>query len=149
MKMRTPTLIQELDHCFQTTYKTRLIVQSEWPHDQSASLQMVESSDVPLNYLTEEFKDSSAMQVKPVSIRMLDMQWFYRGNDNFVAFSKQLENLPNSFYSTEFLTCLLEENWDEHRDMMVKQLFVPYILYAVCSIWYMKLALATDPENDD
>ena len=81
---------------------------------------MVESSDISLDYIKDEFKDSSATQAKPVSVRMLDMSWFYRGDDNFVAFSKLLENLPNSFYSTEFMQCLLEENWDEHRDIMVK-----------------------------
>ena len=31
---RTPTLIQELSHCFQSTFRTRLIAQSEWPEDQ-------------------------------------------------------------------------------------------------------------------
>ena len=84
------------------------------------------------------------MQMKPMSVDIADMQWFYRNKNNFVAFSKLLQEKPNSLYCSEFITCLLEENWEElQKDIILKHL-VPYLLYAVSSIFYMKYTLAAD-----
>ena len=77
------------------------------------------------------------------------MRWFYRDRSNFVAFSGLLENLPNSFYSSEFIECLLEENWEEHRNIIFTQLFLPYIFYAFCSILFMKFALDAERQNEE
>ena len=52
------------------------------------------------------------MQMKPMSVDIADMQWFYRNKKNFVAFSKLLQEKPNSLYCSEFIICLLEENWE-------------------------------------
>ena len=51
LKKLTPTLTQELNNCFHDTSKTRMIAQSDWPQDLDFQTNMVESSDIPLNYL--------------------------------------------------------------------------------------------------
>ena len=147
---RSPTLINELSNCFLTTNRLEKITQSVWPEDLAFHTKMVESCYIPLDYLENEFKESmkagdeQEMQIKPISVRVLDMQWFYTNNHNFVAFSRQLEDMPNSLYSSEFIECLLEENWDALQKTIIIKLFIPYLLYAFSSTFYMKLALAVD-----
>ena len=57
--------------------------------------------------------------------------------------------MPKSLYSSEFITCLLENNWDALQKTIIIKLFIPYLLYAICSTFYMKLALAVDSTSDE
>lgn len=52
-----------------------------------------------------------------------------------------LQELPNSAYGSEFIDCLLENNWQELKMQILLYYFSTYILYAITSLVYMKLAL--------
>lgn len=51
-------------------------------------------------------------------------------------------------YSSEFVECLLEQNWGETRRVLIIRYFSVYIIYVVCSILYMKRALAPNKDID-
>jgi len=50
--------------------------------------------------LLSEYDDR---QVGNVSVRMLDMTWFFRNNKNFVSFATLLQDLSNKAYSSELV----------------------------------------------
>ena len=52
-----------------------------------------------------------------------------------------LQELPKSAYGSEFIDCLLENNWEELKMQILYYYFSTYILYAITSLVYMKLAL--------
>jgi hypothetical protein len=76
------------------------------------------------------------------------MGWFYQGERNFVAFSELIQDMPNSVYKSEFVSALLDENWDDLKHEITWKHFSIYFAYAVCSIIYMKLAIASRGSED-
>ena len=48
---------------------------------------------------------------KPVKVGILHMRWFFQNKMTFVTFSQQLQNVPNRFFSSKFMSCLLDQFW--------------------------------------
>ena len=44
---------------------------------------------------------------RPVKFGIIDMRWFYRNRRTFAAFSLRLNQVPNSYYASDFMACLL------------------------------------------
>ena len=82
-------------------------------------------------------------QITACELRICEMGWFYEGKKNFVAFAELIQDMPSSVYSSEFVNALLDENWERVKGDEIKwKYFTAYLLYAICSIVYMKLAIA-------
>ena len=94
-----------------------------------------------------EKRDDVETQPAAVQARVLNLQWIYNGKLNFVAFSAILQELPNSVYSSEFVSYLLEENWPELQRQIKRWYFYPFLMYVLLSIVYMKMALSPDSES--
>ena len=78
----------------------------------------------------------------------MDLSWFYADRKNFVAFVPYLQGVPSSVYNSEFVSCLLDQNWQDLRDEIKLKFFLPYLIYAFSSIVYMKLALEQDEDSN-
>ena len=47
------------------------------------------------------------------------------------------------------MECILEQNWPEAQRTIIRWYFSTYILYVICAVVYMKLALATGKDEDE
>lgn len=54
-----------------------------------------------------ERKGNSKSVKKNVSVRVLDMRWFFQDKQDFVDFSQILSNLPNKVYDSLFTRVIL------------------------------------------
>ena len=85
-----------------------------------------------------------------VSVRLVDMRWFFADRKNFVAFSAMLSpDLPNGVYTSELVECLIDQSWADLRRTMVLRYFIVYLVYACSAIVYMKMALAPPTEGEE
>ena len=53
--------------------------------------------------------------MRPIKVSLLDLDWYFRDRRNFVAFSKLLQYLPKSVYSSELVVCVLDRFWDINK----------------------------------
>ena len=86
-------------------------------------------------------------RLMPVLVNFLDIKWFLARNKNFVTLSKHLQNLPNEFYSTEFLEAMLTLYWNDTKNMILVRIFLPQILLIVSAVYYFHHTLK--PRDDD
>ena len=99
----SPTVIEELNHCFMETHKTSLIQQMEMPDDMALRCDMTDTADIDENWYqvqNEEFEERQTMAVK---VRVHDLSWFYEDSRNYVYFSTLIEGMPDKVYSTELI----------------------------------------------
>ena len=120
----------------------------EWNPDVDAHTTMAKSCDLDETFFEKEFENDET-QTMPVSIRTQDMHWFYRNRNNFVAFSTIISDMPNSVLTSEFVECVLLQNWEAQQKHIARHYFSVYILYAICSICYMKMALKSSASDDE
>ena len=80
---------------------------------------------------------------------MLDMRWFYEGKENFVSFSRLLNNMPISFYTSEFSEYLLDQFWAKTRTKILVQQFLPFIALMILAVFYMHYELEHEPDDRD
>ena len=60
------------------------------------------------------------------------MNWFYRDKMNFVDFAKMLtegEQL-DSLYTTDFVKCIIDQNWSIAKRTILLQRLLPYAAMA-------------------
>lgn len=61
--------------------------------------------------LNELLKDHEDKAMKAIKVRMINLEWLYRDNRNFVSFCTTLDDLPGPVYSSEFISCILDQYW--------------------------------------
>ena len=143
------TLIEELSNCFVSTQWTKSITQLAWPPDDNKKAEMYRSIPEDNSEWWDEIQEPNAeAHIKETEVLLIDLEWLYREKKNFVAFSKMLQELPNSAYGSEFIDCLLENNWEELKKQILLKYFSSYIAYAVTSIAFMKMALDRSVTDD-
>ena len=69
---------------------------------------------------------------------MLDLGWLFADEKNFLDFIDILQNSKNNdIYMTNFVKTILDVFWTEHKMAIIKQIFVPYLIYLASSLYYM------------
>jgi len=97
---------QEVLHWFDTSLVenayTRKITILSWPKNCSISVHMSPSVSIQRETLEKEIKSlhSGELMVRPVELGIQDMRWFHHDRKNFIAFSRLLQGLPSSVYSS-------------------------------------------------
>ena len=86
-------------------------------------------------------KRHEACLKRPVDVTVLSLKWFFNERRNFVALSKSLQNLPNKFYTSDFMRFLLEEYWSSTKQKILITRFLPYLAFLMSAIMYFYYAL--------
>ena len=114
-KKFTPTVIEELNRCFKSTYRTKNLDTIEWPEDSPSLTSLKQTAYMNKPELEAEIAakmPDGETQVTACELRICEMGWFYEGKKNFVAFAELIQDMPSSVYSSEFVSALLDENWE-------------------------------------
>jgi len=64
-----------------------------------------------------------------------------------VAFTTILNELPHSFFSSQFVEYLLNQFWPQAQRSIVIRQFLPYVLFICSSVYYMHLQLRDDDQG--
>ena len=67
------------------------------------------------------------LRQRKIETGVIDLRWFFLNSQNFFTFSRRLNNLPNSFYSSNFVKYLLEKFWTRAQMKIIKQQFLGQI----------------------
>lgn len=49
--------------------------------------------------------------------------------------------MPNTFFESVFMECLLEQFWKQCQKSIIIRQFLPYCLFVIATIWHMRYAL--------
>ena len=137
----SPETANELDNCFCETKSTRQITLLDWPRDKALLTKCSRKCTITKEELQAELEDEKDKSTRAITVRVLNLEWFYRDKKNFSAFTTLFDGLPNQVYSSEFLTCLLDQFWEKEKDKILKRRFVPYLLFLIFSTTFMYAAL--------
>ena len=75
------------------------------------------------------------MQSLAVKVTLLDLGWLYADGLNFLSFVNILNDINDKeLYMTDFTKTLLDIFWDQHKSYIFKLVFIPYVLYLLCTI---------------
>ena len=115
----TSEIIESLNNCQVERAPLKTIDVMKWPRGlkvvtcmSSAIFKTKEELEILARkkYLaTKKWSDKERSLETKVVISRVDLRWFKQEDKNLFAFVKLLENLPISFYSTEFIELLIEE----------------------------------------
>ena len=83
-----------------------------------------------------------------VDVHVFDLRWFFNDRKNFVALSQLLNEMPNSFYESMFLGCLLDQFWDSCQWSIARGQFIPYLVFIFVTIQHMYWDLDDDTRWD-
>ena len=85
------------------------------------------------------------MQSLAVKVTLLDLGWLYADGLNFLSFVNILNDINDKeLYMTDFTKTLLDIFWDQHKSYIFKLVFIPYVLYLLCTIYYMIKVVCAD-----
>jgi len=93
---------EEFQHCFRDPEGRKMNI--EWPQD--FNFMSITSRDcwIPEKKIVADLKQYDDKVTRLVSVRKLNMEWFYKDQMNFVAFSTDcLQKLPNNVYLSQFV----------------------------------------------
>lgn len=79
---------------------------------------------------------------------MIDLGWLFKARNNFLQIAPFLGSLPDSLYETEFIEKLFDEFWEGWQKTIVYWMLIPYALFLVVSILFMKLTLSPREEGE-
>ena len=108
MQQSTPSVIRELNSSFYETKSTRQVTQLDWPRDLELLTMRSSKATIDKDELNELLKDHEDKAMKAIKVRMINLEWLYRDNRNFVSFCTTLDDLPGPVYSSEFISCILD-----------------------------------------
>ena len=91
-----------------------------------------------------------------VSLKTLNLEWLTAspcgetGEQSFKELVRIL-NLPypknQAFFSSMFVTCILDHYWDEYKEAMKMNHFRPFILYMISMLYFMSMTLSNANQN--
>lgn len=81
------------------------------------------------------------MKVYPVYVRVLEIEWLCDDLKNFYIYLKSKDD--NQIFGNDFIKVLLEQQ--NYTKQLFFKVFIPYILYMVCSLVYFSYYLTTVP----
>ena len=84
------------------------------------------------------------MRTRPVKVRMVNMEWFYRDKNSFFEFARQLTELPDEAYSSEFISCVLDQFWKPTKNEIIYFSVVPNTLLMILTLMVFFNALKED-----
>ena len=147
LQSATPQISQELNNCFFETKSTRQIQLLDWPRDLNLLTVRSEKSIITQKQLEDQLASAEDKVTRVITVRMLNLEWFYRDRKNFAAFSDMLQELPDEVYATEFIECLLDIFWADYQLQIIKWQFVPYLTFISIAISYMYSMLADKQQH--
>jgi len=75
-------------------------------------------------------------------VRLLDLSWLLADRKTFVNYITILEEATNDqIYSTELISSLLVEFWDENFKKILYRCLLPWLCYALCAMGFFIQAL--------
>ena len=87
----------------------------DWPNGLPEIILSSPTIEVSKEQLQEEVnnmnKDASSQSI-PVIVERLDLRWLFAQKKNFIAFSTILTVMPVGFYSSKFISVILNKYWD-------------------------------------
>mmetsp|Transcript_9307 Transcript_9307/g.12664 ORF Transcript_9307/g.12664 Transcript_9307/m.12664 type:complete len:101 (-) Transcript_9307:1248-1550(-) len=79
-------------------------------------------------------KRSGRKRTRPVKVRMINMEWFYREKNSFSEFSRLLKKLPDEAYSSELVNCVLDQFWKPTKKKIVLNSVLPNVCLMLLTI---------------
>ena len=77
---------------------------------------------------------------------MLNLDWLLSDKKNFVNFVNILgEASSDQIYTTELISTLLAEFWEENYAKILWRCLIPWAGYGLCTLIYFSIALAPEP----
>ena len=117
----TSQSLKQLSNCFRDPTNRKLGV--SFPKERSfICIQSNDCyiSDQRINDELDKYDEKDKAQ-RSVSTRTLEMSWFFKNGQNFVAFSTCLQKMPNSVYTSLLVQVLLDLYWQQtKRDIFIK-----------------------------
>ena len=78
-------------------------------------------------------------------MRLLDLTWLLANCKNFVNFVNILgDSSSEQIYTTELISTLLDEFWEENYKKILWKCLVPWVVYAGCTLSFFASALSND-----
>ena len=65
------------------------------------------------NFCCIKCKENMDQDLKPVTVSMVNMDWFYRDRKTFSDFAKYMMDKPDALYNTEFVKIMIEHFWKD------------------------------------
>jgi hypothetical protein len=91
-----------------------------------------------------------------VRVKMLRTNWIFRGtqkksepNDLFQLIRTLDKEDSDQLYNTEFVAVLIEEFWDLYQSSIFLFVFLPFVIYAMCVIFYFSNYFLEHAEEKD
>ena len=133
-------VVECLDDCLVDSVSANNITVLLWPQELQKYLYQSESiliDETKLRATMRETVKSNDWLDTPVSVRRLDLSWFYSDRKNFYSLARSLQNQTSRFYTSEFVTYLLELFWAQSKRTILIRHFLPYLMFVIFSILYM------------
>lgn len=77
----------------------------------------------------------------PVKVRAMPLFWIFKDAKSFLDLSKLLADKMSAFYSTNFVTYILDSFWDRVQWRLVTWYFIPHLVYMLSSVTFLSIAL--------
>ena len=72
---------------------------------------------------------------------MVNMDWFFREQKNFMDFARIMKNKPDDLYVSEFVTYTLDQFWPPLKRQIIYRLVIPHIITTIVTILNSFIAL--------
>ena len=115
----TIPVIEALDNSFTQTSTMRELNLLSWPNKVKKLIFMSDTLEISEEMLEDMLNkkvkkgEEDMMMKKTVIVELLDMRWFFNHRKNFYSFLRIVEKIPYRFYSSTFITHMLDQFWDD------------------------------------
>ena len=148
----SPATVEFFQNSFNTTRFTRVVRNLDWRLGDTLKVIGTPSSAMTAGLAgkllygdKQKGTESEDVQNRQVITKMLSLEWVtasYKGYENvgFRELIVELANAPHeSLFSTELIITLVEHFWDYYYKRIFLYGFIPYIIYFLCTIFYVTI----------
>ena len=77
-----------------------------------------------------------------VKVKILNSDWLLLRQGNFANFSSVLGYCSSQrIYETDFMKVLVDANWVENQNIILKYCFYPWMIYSIAVVFYLHFSL--------
>ena len=104
---------------------------------ESPLIRQEECENLVLNKFAEEGIKYGELTQHLVEVCVINIDWLLKDGKNFLHFSCLLNESNNKrIFQTDFLQQLVQEFWYQHFDKILHRIFLPWILYMICALYF-------------
>lgn len=103
-----------------------------------------------LREFAEEGISTNELTQQQVEVKVLNLDWLLKDAKNFLDFSFLLKRSQNKrIFQTEFLQQLVQEFWDESFYKILYRIFMPWLLYMICALYFFATQLGVLSHDEE